>query len=137
MVVGHDDINTKLFRPDDFFLAQAPTVHRHNKLRSRGRNFLHRFDRQPVPFDKPVRDEHINMLETKALECINQHSARRQTIDVIVTINRNVFLFLTRLHEPLDCRMHIWQQKWVMPKPFVRRLQKMLLLIRRVKTSYA
>ncbi len=97
MVIGHDDVDAKFARADDFLLAQATTVNSDDQLRTATCDPLDRVDRHAIAFDEAIRYERIDMRKTETPQCVQQHCCRSQSVDVIIAVNRYFVLPRERL----------------------------------------
>ncbi len=58
-----------------------------------------------IPFDKTVRYKCVHMFKLKGVKGIEQHGRCSQAVDIIIAVNRNMFLFFMCLYEPRDRRL--------------------------------
>ena len=90
-------------------MAQTTTVHCHDQIRTHRLDFVDRAYRHTISLNEPIWDECIHLLKSETRKRIKQQRRRTQPINVIISIDNDLFLLVARPLEAINRRTHIWQ----------------------------
>jgi hypothetical protein len=113
VMIYNDGIHPQLLRQLYLLPITDAAIYADQKLRSVGRYFLHRVCIEPIPFFQSVGYV-ISRFHPERAKKIYQKATGGDTIDIIVSINRDALLVEHGLHEPVSPLVHILHKERIM-----------------------